>query len=265
MWGGRNPTNRTHAPGGGDVKLCQLAAAAGLAAMLFHSPVTAGDFRLLVLDGSLTKWGTPRLGTGAEVTYAFVTRPTATKGARNCGVMDPFTELAGAAGLDRETLAAQAHEAFRAWEAVAQIRFRPAAREEDADILIGAQADPAGLAFANVALEEEGRQGSKANRRTIVNSKGDLGASLKQVAPRVASIRRSLICLNPERKWKVGFDGNLEVYDLRHTFTHEIGHAIGLDHPGPTGALMAFRYTESAPGLQSGDIEAARKLYGNRD
>ena len=126
------------------------------------------------------------------------------------------------------------------------------------------QAVPEGLAFANVALEEDGRPGEKANRKTIVSSKGDLGAALARKGPRVGSIRQSLVCLNSEKPWKAGFDGNLEVYDLRHTFTHEIGHAIGLDHPGPTGALMGFRYTEAARGLMAGDIEAVRMLYGKR-
>jgi hypothetical protein len=34
----------------------------------------------------------------------------------------------------------------------------------------------------------------------------------------VKSIRQSLICLNPEKTWKVGYDGNLDVYDLYFTF-----------------------------------------------
>jgi hypothetical protein len=62
--------------------------------------------------------------------------------------------------------------------------------------------------------------------------------------------------------WKVGFDGNLDVYDLRYTLEHEIGHAIGLDHPSPSGQLMSYRYDEGQSGLQSGDIKGAALLYG---
>ena len=75
-------------------------------------------------------------------------------------------------------------------------------------------------------------------------------------------IGRSLICLNPRQPWKIGFDGDLKVYDLRYTLAHEIGHAIGLDHPSPSGQLMSYRYDEGQPGLQPGDIKGAALLYG---
>ena len=61
---------------------------------------------------------------------------------------------------------------------------------------------------------------------------------------------------------QVGFDGNLKVYDLRHAFMHEIGHAIRLDHPGRSGSIMGFRYDESVREPQSSDITAAQRLYG---
>ena len=61
---------------------------------------------------------------------------------------------------------------------------------------------------------------------------------------------------------KVGFDGNLNVYDLRYTLMHEIGHAIGLDHPGSSGSIMGYRYDERVRQLQASDISAAQRLYG---
>jgi hypothetical protein len=86
------------------------------------------------------------------------------------------------------------------------------------------------------------------------------GSAARAVRP----LERSLICLNPEHSWKVGFDGNLDVYDLRYTLKHEIGHAIGLDHPGTTSAVMSYRYEERFRQLQPGDIRGAVALYGSR-
>ena len=78
----------------------------------------------------------------------------------------------------------------------------------------------------------------------------------------IAPIGQALICLNVNSAWKIGFDGDLRRYDLRHTFMHELGHAIGLDHPGVRTALMDFRYREHFQGLQSGDVAGAVRLYG---
>lgn len=76
------------------------------------------------------------------------------------------------------------------------------------------------------------------------------------------SISRALICLNPAEPWKVGFDGNLAVYDLRYTLTHEIGHTIGLDHPAARGELMYVDYEEKFRVPQPGDVRGAAALYG---
>jgi hypothetical protein len=78
----------------------------------------------------------------------------------------------------------------------------------------------------------------------------------------VRAIEQALVCLNPHHGWKVGFDGNEDVYDIRYTLIHEIGHAIGLDHPGPSGQVMAFRYTEAFNDLQPGDLRGVQRLYG---
>lgn len=219
----------------------------GLAAAVFSiaaltAPTQAADsFRLLVLDGSFVKWGEPELGTGASVTYAFLARKTTYAGARNCAEMEPFAEMVAASGQAEAALRREAAAAFRVWERNAPLSFMRIADPDRADIVIGAEAMPRGRAFTNVALAEVAAPGA---RRAI------------------AGIRQGLICLNPFERWKVGFDGNLDVYDLRYTFTHEIGHAIGLDHPGPQGALMGYRYDEQTQGLQPGDIAAVQTLYG---
>jgi Matrixin len=86
---------------------------------------------------------------------------------------------------------------------------------------------------------------------------------MKSAVP-VKPISRALICLNPTRQWKVGFDGDLQRYDLRYTFAHEIGHAIGLDHPAGAGQIMGYRYEERFRELQAGDVSGAVLLYGRR-
>jgi hypothetical protein len=202
---------------------------------------TAGEretflgFRLLDLENQTVKWQSPRMGEGAAVTYAFAATAVTTKGARNCGRMLPPELAYERSRIGRSQFAREVAAAFRMWEQVADITFREIDDPDAADILIGAQADPVGRAFTNVELKPAG------DRKVIA---------------------RALICLNPEEPWKVGFDGNLDVYDLRYTIAHEVGHAIGLDHPGPTGQLMSYRYDERQPGLQPGDIKGAALLYG---
>lgn len=80
----------------------------------------------------------------------------------------------------------------------------------------------------------------------------------------MTEIERSVVCLNPAVRWKIGFDGNVDVYDLRYTVAHEIGHAIGLDHPRPSGVLMSYSYDERFRDLQRCDAEGAIALYGLR-
>ncbi len=195
------------------------------------------EFRLLVLDGSTVRWVIPQGRERTTVTYAFLTRPAEFKGARNCSKMLP-----PAAALDRSNVnhSAFRHEvraAFDMWQAAANIEFRETESVDEAGILIGAEAEPRGRAFTNVTPH------------------GSAGAG-------VSGISQSLICLNPETRWKIGFDGNLEVYDLRYTIAHEIGHAIGLDHPSAEGQLMSYRYVERERGLRPGDAAGAAQLYG---
>ncbi len=199
-------------------------------------PADAADYLQIVLDGHTMKWGAPVAGTGAVVTYADVDSDRAFAGARNCPVVEPLDSLLTASGIDRTTFDHERDAAFAAWSHVANIRFREV-DAADADILIGAEASPSGRAFTNVEYSDPGNTER-------------------------ASLTRSVICLNPAQPWKVGFDGNLNVYDIRYALTHEIGHAIGLDHPGRAGELMDFRYQEAFRIPQLGDIAGATFLYG---
>jgi hypothetical protein len=217
-----------------------VAAAAILASSgLTSQAQTILAYRHLVLDGHTLKWGAPVLGTGATVTYALVDREVRFPGARNCASMAPMDGLLSRNAIAASSFSHELAEALRVWERAADIAFTPA-DPATADILIGAQVEPIGYAFANVEYDKtETGQGPR-------------------------SIARSMVCFNPTRAWKVGFDGDLDVYDIRYTLIHEIGHAIGLDHPAIAGQLMAYKYGEKFRALQAGDIRGVEALYGAR-
>lgn len=204
----------------------------------FPSPAHAAEegYRLLELDGYKVKWGDRRLGVGAKVSYAFAGEALRFEGARNCADLVAVDGILGE-HLSMETLVRETAAAFRVWERAAGLSFHQVEDVRDADIVIGAQGQPRGRAFANVSYAPEPEQG-------------------------VRAIDQALVCLNPDHKWKVGFDGDEEVYDIRYTLIHEIGHAIGLDHPGPAGQVMGFRYTEAFDDLQPGDLRGVQLLYG---
>lgn len=228
---------RRFAVGGGKV-ICLVLACCFAFGMAGANISSDGSFRLLKLDGYHVKWGENALGAGATVSYAFVDVPMRFDGARNCRDLVPLTELATRNGISAAMLHAETAAAFRAWEKAANITFTPVDDPEQADILIGAQDRPVGRAYANV-----------------VYGPGSSSAGVK-------TIDRALVCLNPDQRWKVGFDGDIEVYDMRYTLVHEIGHAIGLDHPGPYGQIMSFGYSEKHSDLQPGDFHGVQLLYG---
>lgn len=201
--------------------------------------VNAGDeaFRLLTIDGYSGKWGDTTLGTGAVVSYAFVRAPQHFSDTGNCRHLVPMDSLAKRSGISPAEIQREVAAAFRVWEEAGNISFVPAKDADQADILIGAQGKPAGRAFANIVHQEGSRNG-------------------------VRAIDHARVCLNPEQPWKIGFDGNKDVYDIRYTLVHEIGHVIGLDHAGPSGQVMSFRYTERYRELQAGDLRGLQRLYG---
>lgn len=198
----------------------------------------AGEYRLLHLDGKLVKWGEPDFGSGAALTYAVANRQIKFPDAINCKAIMPVKRMLANSGIAMRVFESELAAAFLAWEQVANIRFKRVENPDEANIVIGAQVEPRGHAFANVAHEE-----------------GDESAAIRKIS-------KSLVCFNPKRQWKVGFDGNDKIYDLRFTLIHEIGHAIGLDHEGSGDQMMGFAYHEAFRQPQSGDIAGVSRLYG---
>ncbi|ADZ69829.1 matrixin family metalloprotease [Polymorphum gilvum] len=220
-------------------------------------------YKLLKLDGQFVKWGTPEFGSPAHVTYAFADTAIEDPQARNCQRIVPLDALALRSGLTMAAVRAEAAAAFSLWQAAGGVSFQEVDSTRDAQIVIGAQAQPRGYAFANV------RAGTGARVVARPAPAGGRGMNLPQVSPGVtagaadiAPIERSAICLNPARSWKIGFNGDADTYDLRYTFAHEIGHAIGLDHPHGAGPLMHFKYQEAYRTPQVGDVAGVVRLYG---
>ena len=191
--------------------------AVALAACLaLASPGWAADYRLLLIDGLKVKWGAPAMRSGAEVSYGFATAERSFPDAVNCRELAPMAELAAAWGGDPARLAEIAADAFAIWSREADLRFRPAAPGETPDILIGAEGAPRRIAFADVWH----------------------GAGAGGIAP----LTQAILCFNPEVAWSGGpGPAPAGALDLGTVLAHEIGHAIGLDHPGASGPLMALQ------------------------
>jgi hypothetical protein len=218
------------------------ALAAGLAlGLALTTAAPAEEFRLLKIDGLLLKWGEPVAGSAAEVSWGFAAERRSFPDTINCGELAPVETLLDAWDLGRDELHAIAVDAFGLWSGAAGIAFREAAPGETPDILIGAQAQPHKTAFANVWW--------------------DASAAQDGIAPLTAAT----VCFNPGVGWPSGpSDPDTDAVDLRFALAHEIGHAIGLDHPGPSGALMGFRSLSEIGRMMPGDIAGALALYGAR-
>ncbi len=224
---------------------------------------------LLKVEGHTMRWAPDAPGPATVITYSILKGPYTVQSDKsilspsNCARMHAFADIVAISpDVSEATAKRELQSAFEAWENVTAIKFVEVSDPRLANIVIGAAEDPGGRAFANLSYRSE---------------KGITPVTMALGKPRAAppgpegiedgvtvAIDQAYVCLNPKAKWKTGFDGNLDVYDLRHTFTHEVGHAIGLDHPDSTGAVMAFRYDERVRDLQPSDIAAAQKLYGAR-
>ena len=217
----------------------------GLLAGLIYCAIGAAtaaevaNFEILKLEGNNVRWHKASDGQGPVISYSIVSDAAEFVGARNCRKLTNLHELTAASQLLNAAVREEIAAAFAMWEMAANLTFREATHRSKANILIGAQVEPEGWAFTDVFYDA-------------------------QSSERLKPISKALICLNPTKRWKIGFDGDLKIYDLRYTIAHEIGHAIGLDHPSDAGQLMDYRYEERFRRLQPGDVQGALQLYGDR-
>jgi hypothetical protein len=257
--------------GESDEAMMKVSLLAMLAVLSLVSDAGAGRAAaLLQVQGRTMRWAPDTANPITVITYSILKGPYIVQSDKsilspsNCAKMHAFAGiLAATPGLSEEAAKGELLSAFQAWEAAANVAFVEIADPGLANIVIGAADDPGGRAFANLSY----RTGKGVRPVTMALGKprsASPGADAAGDGSPVA-IDQAYVCLNGKSRWKAGFDGNLDVYDLRHTFTHEVGHAIGLDHPDSTGAVMAFRYDERVRDLQAPDIAAVQRLYGARN
>ena len=161
---------------------------AASALLLTSVPALAAEstYRLLTLDGGFVRWF-PRLDEPAPVVrYAIATAELRTAGAINCGAMGPPDTLLRATALSPASFRNAVAEAFARWQSVIDIDFIEVGSVADADIVIGEQLTPVGFAFTNITFD------AKSPARTTADGKP------------VRAIERAHICLNPQRRWKIG-------------------------------------------------------------
>jgi hypothetical protein len=228
---------------------------------------------VLRAGGHILKWRSHAPGAGTVISYAVLSGSFTVPGdmltlsSDNCGALHAIADIiAKSPDISIETAKQELKAAFKAWESSAALTFVEVDDVSRANIIIGAARSEGGRAFANLSFRNI--QGhpllAKGLGRTSPDDWINSGEAGDPDESEFVPIEQAYVCLSPQMRWKVGFDGNLDIYDLRYTFTHEIGHAIGLDHPGKSGSVMAYRYEERVQQLAPSDISAVQKLYGSR-
>src|SRR5260370_1793844 len=149
-----------------------------------------------------------------------------------------------------------AHRALHHWAAVANIQFLETGSSATS---ISPQNAGDGINLITVSsdnLAAFGASNSPGRTRVFYDSGG--------------AVVEADIALNPAETFSS--DGTAGTYDLESTFTHEVGHLLGLEHSAVIGATMQPRQAKNGVygmpaitqrALSADDIAGARSLYGS--
>lgn len=185
----------------------------------------------------VVKWGA-RLGAGAHIRWALVRSQNDDERRRNCRSLTSFDGLLQRSGIGRDVLVREIELATHVWSELADLTFQQVLDEREADVLIGAMAEPLAYAFADVRVR---------------SSPDD----------DIDQIEQSVICLNPVKEWRVR-GGSDSAFTLARALTHEFGHAIGYDHPirkHPEG-IMSNEHISDVVHANEFERAAAVRVYG---
>jgi hypothetical protein len=148
------------------------------------------------------------------------------------------------------------------WRDVANIRFRIVSSDVQSVSAPGTRGD--GLSLVTVAHTPE-------NAAPFNGSASEMSGRTRIFSSVGGSIAEADIVLNPGQSFSS--DGTAGTYDLEATFTHEIGHLLGLEHSAVLGATMQPRQgkngiynlsSTSQRSLSEDDRAGVRAIYGAR-
>jgi hypothetical protein len=131
------------------------------------------------------------------------------------------------------TFQAEITASLSAWENVADIRFIAEPDSSNTDIRFG--------------------------WRNIDDKGGVLGQT---TIPGRGGLDNVVVALDFDETWFVSGNAPIGAIDFSATVTHEIGHAIGIDHSESSQALMHAAYSTSIFDIQEDDVNAAVTIYG---
>lgn len=196
------------------------------------TPLTASAY---VLAGTVPgKWGPPVFGTGATITWSLMGTGT------SCAAEFAGCTITALADFMPAGYLAEVQQAFAAWSAVANVTFVQVADD--------------GAAFNAPTASGDIRLGGHA-------FDGALGVLAHgYYPPNNGNTAAGDIHFDVSEQWKLAFGG--PGFDIFQVLTHELGHALGLDHTGVPNSLMNPFYTEAFAGPQADDIAGMQFIYG---